>query len=99
MYVCTYVYGACIHKLFRLQPSNVKCNIAMFIPHYIVEYVGNLCSPCPLHEEPKRRIYIYRLCIIQLHVCLTALVLEENILLVTLVHVLSLTMNIYDKSK
>ena len=43
--------------------------------------------------------YISRLCIIQLHVCLTALVLEESILLVTLVHVLSLTMNIYDKSK
>ena len=32
-------------------------------------------------------------------VCLIALVLEESILLVTLVHVLSLTMNIYDKSK
>ena len=33
---------------------------------------------------------------IQLHVCLTPLVLEENILLVTFVHKLSLTMNIYD---
>ena len=31
--------------------------------------------------------------------CLTALVLEESILLVILVHVLSLTMNIHDKSK
>ena len=31
--------------------------------------------------------------------CLTALVLEENILLVTLVHVLSLIMKIYDKCK
>ena len=40
-------------------------------------------------EQPKRRIYISRLCTIQLHVCLTALVLEESILLVTLVHVLS----------
>ena len=40
---------------------------------------------------------ISRLCTIQLHVCLTALVLEESILLVTLVHVLSLTMNIFDK--
>ena len=36
-------------------------------------------------------IYISRLCTIQLHVCLTALVLRrENILLVTLVHMLSL---------
>ena len=33
------------------------------------------------------------------HVCLIALVLEESILLETLVHVLSLTMNIYDKSE
>ena len=52
-----------------------------------MEYVGNLCSPCPLHEQPKRLIYISRFSTIQLHVCLT----EESILLVTLVHVLSLT--------
>ena len=32
----------------------------------------------------------------QLHVCLTPLVLEENILLVIFVHKLSLTMKIYD---
>ena len=64
-----------------------------------MEYVGNLCSPCPLHEQPMRRIYISRLCTIQLRVCLTALVLEESILLVTLVHVLSLTVNICNKSK
>ena len=25
----------------------------MFIPHYIMEYVGNLCSPCLLREQPK----------------------------------------------
>ena len=31
----------------------------------------------------------------QSHVCLTALVIEESILQVTLVHVLSLTMNTY----
>ena len=31
----------------------------------------------------------------QLHVCLTTLALEESILLVTLVHVLSLTVNIW----
>ena len=55
---------------------------------YIIEYVGNLCATW---------FYISRLCTIQLHVCLTALVLEENIFLVTLVHVLSLTMNIYNK--
>ena len=46
-----------------------------------MEYVGNLCSPCPL--QLKRLIYISRLCTIQLHVCLTALVLE-SILLLTL---------------
>ena len=66
----------------NLQPLNVKCNIRMFILHYIMEYVGNLCSPCPLHEQPKRLMYISRLCTIQLHVCLTPLVLEESILLV-----------------
>ena len=71
----------------------------MFIPHYIMECVGNLCSPCLLREQPKRWIYISRLCTIQLHVCLTALVLEEGSLLITLVHVLSLTMNTCDKSK
>ena len=48
-----------------------------------MEYVGNLCSPCPLHEQPKRSRYISKLCTLQLHVCLTALVLEESILLVT----------------
>ena len=48
-----------------------------------MEFVGNLCSPCLLHEQPKRLIYISRLCTIQLHMCLTALVLEESILLVT----------------
>ena len=64
-----------------------------------MEYVGNLCSPCPTHEQPKRWIYISRLYAIQLHVCLTALLLEESILLVTLVYVLSLTVNIYEKSK
>ena len=36
----------------------------MFILHYIMECVGNLYSPCPLHEQPKRKInlYISRLC-------------------------------------
>ena len=47
-----------------------------------MEYVGNLCSPCPLHEQPKRLIYISKFSTIQLHVCLTALVLEESTLLV-----------------
>ena len=50
------------------------------------KFVGNLRSPCPLQG-----MYISRLCTIQLHVCLTALVLEESILLVTLMHALSLT--------
>ena len=47
-----------------------------------MEYVGSLCSPCPL--QLKRLIYISRLCTIQLHVCLIALVLQESILLLTL---------------
>ena len=32
----------------NLQPSNVKCNNQMFILHYMMEYVGNLCNPCIL---------------------------------------------------
>ena len=43
-----------------------------------MEYVGSLCSTCPLHEQPKRSIYISKLCTMQLHVCLTALVLEGS---------------------
>ena len=45
-----------------------------------------------LHEQTKRGIYNYWICTRLLHVCLTVLVLEESISLVTLVHVLSLTM-------
>ena len=49
-----------------------------------MEYVGNLCNPCPLNEQKGEFIRcISRLCTIQLHMCLTALVLEESILLVT----------------
>ena len=51
-----------------------------------MEYVDNLCIPCPLHVQPKRRIHNF-----WLHntiICLMTLVLEESILLVTLVHVL-----------
>ena len=40
-------------NLWRFQPLNIKCNIQMFILHYIMEYVDNLCSPCPLCEQPK----------------------------------------------
>ena len=29
-----------------------------FILHYIMEYVGNLCSPCLLHEQPKGEFVI-----------------------------------------
>ena len=60
---------------------------------YIMEYVANLYNSCPLHEQPKGK-FISRLCAVQVRtcVCLTALVLEESILLVTLVHVLSLIM-------
>ena len=53
-------------------------------------------GPCPLHEQPKRLIYISRSSAIQLDVCLIPLVLEENMLLITFVHKLSLTVNIYD---
>ena len=62
---------------------------------YTLLHNGVLCSPYPLHEQPKWSIYISRLYTIQLHMCLTALVLEESILLITLVHVVSLIMKIY----
>ena len=29
----------------------LNATFEMLIPHYIMEYVGNLCSPCPLHEQ------------------------------------------------
>ena len=35
----------------------LNATFEMFILHYIMEYVGNLCIPCPLHEQPKKRIY------------------------------------------
>ena len=34
-------------NLRRFQPSKVFCNIQMLIFHYIMEYFGNLSSPCP----------------------------------------------------
>ena len=40
-----------------------------------MEYVGDLCSPCPLREQPEWLIYNCQLCKKLLHVCLTALVL------------------------
>ena len=79
----------------------IRINIRMFILHYIItEYDGNLCSPCPLHEQPKRLIYIF-LGSANTITCVpnSFSIIEESILLVTLVHVLSLTVNIYDKSK
>ena len=76
-----------VHKLIYW----IWTNHPIFIPHYIVKCVGNLCTPWPLHEQPKWWICISRLCTIQLHMCLIALLLEVSILLVTLVHVLSLT--------
>ena len=56
-----------------------------------MEYVGNLCSPCPL--QLKRLIYISRLCTIQLHVCLTALACIRRKYFAGnfIMHVLSLT--------
>ena len=36
----------------NLRMLNVTFEI--FILHYTMEYVDNLCSPCPLHEQPKR---------------------------------------------
>ena len=56
-----------------------------------------LCSPCPLHEQPKMCEFTFLgpIYAIQLHVCLTPLVLEESILLVIFVRKLSLTVNIY----
>ena len=46
-----------VHKqMYRIQ-TNLRMLkvtlIQMVIFHYIIEYVGNLCSPCPLYEQPK----------------------------------------------
>ena len=82
-------------NLQRFQPSNVKCDIRMVVLHYIMEYVGNLCSPCAVlvhYMSNQKGEFMF---LGTVHVCLTALV-EENILLVTVVHKLSLTVNIYD---
>ena len=50
-----------------------------------MEYVGNLCGPCLLREQPKSEL---------MSACVPYG--EESILQVTLVHVLSVTMNIFD---
>ena len=73
----------------------LNATFEMFILHYIMEYVGNLCSPCPLCEQPKRWIYSCKIII-----CVPyGFIMRRKYLQVTLVHVLSLTMNIFDKSK
>ena len=36
-------------NLQRFQPSNVFCNIRMFIVSKMMVYFGNFCSPFPLH--------------------------------------------------
>ena len=69
-----------MHK--RFQPSNITCNVRMLIIHYIMEYFSNLRYP----DE----IVFSSHCIMQLHVCLTASLLEENILVATLTHMLPL---------
>ena len=48
----------------NLQMLNVT--FEMSIPHYIMEYVGNLCNPCLLREQPKGIVGHTRL----LYVCL-----------------------------
>ena len=95
MHTRTYVL---VHKqmywirtnLRRFRPSNIKCNIRMLMIHYIMEYFSNLSTSCPLHEQPKDEIVFSSHCIMQLHVCLTASLLEENILVATLTHMLPL---------
>ena len=64
---------------------NVKYDIRMVICAVLVYYMssqkGEFTFPGPVQYN---------------YMCLTALVLEENILLVIFVHKLSLTVNIYD---
>ena len=83
-------------SLRRFQPSNVKCHIRMFIfiLHYIMKYVGITVLVPYISGQKGEFIFLG-----SAQVYLTALVSEESILLVTLVHLLSLAMNIYDKSK
>ena len=56
----------------------------MFILHYIKEYVGNLCSPCLLHVQPKGEFIIassvqdFCICSIQLLYRKREILAEEN---------------------
>ena len=43
-----------------LKVSMLKATFKMYILHYVMEYVGNLCSPCLLHEQPKGEFVIAR---------------------------------------
>ena len=50
-----------------------------------MEHFSNLSCSCPLHEQPKDEIIL----LATVHVCLV-IIIEENILLATLTHVLPL---------
>ena len=75
----------------------LNATFEMFIPHYIMEYVDNLSNPCLLCEQPKR--LIYNCWPHKTIICVPyGFTMRRKYLQVTLVHVLSLTMNIFDKS-
>ena len=52
----TLVHKQCTEFKQTFEGSNLQMlNVfEMFIPHYILEYVGNLSNPCLLCEQPKR---------------------------------------------
>ena len=81
-------------NLRKFQLLNVKCNIEMFILHYIMSVLIICAVLVPYMSSQKGEFRT-----IQVHVGLTTSVLVESILLVTLMHVLSLIMKIYGKSK
>ena len=63
---------------------------------FVLHYIMVICVVSVPNVSSQKGEFIIFGCTRLLHVCLMALVLEESILLVTLVHVL---INIYDKIK
>ena len=65
----------------------------MFIPHYIMGYVSSAVLVSYVNSQKGEFVIVGHTRL--LYVCLLALLCEDSILEVTLVHVLSLTMNIF----
>ena len=75
-----------------MQHSNIYLNVYTSLYNGVRMLV--ICAVLVPYMSSQKDEFMFIGSAQQLHVCLTALVLEESILLVSLVHVLSLTMNI-----